>query len=499
MKRRNTHISNLHLDGCIHPSKCKLIGSLAGPIAFFLILIFFKPDDLSDEGIAILATTVWVAIWWVTEALPIEVTSLLPIVLFPLTNGLDLKSTTAAYGHKFIFLFIGGFILAIGIEKWNLHRRIALNIVKLVGTKLNSILLGFMLSTAFLSMWISNTATTVMMLPIAMAVIKALQLQSNTSSNQFGKALMLSIAYSASIGGMATLIGTPPNLIFAGVVEELYGFEISFLQWLKFALPISMILLAIVWFYLGHLAFQLKQLSYPGEKSVIQKELKALGKTSKEEFRILVVFIVTAMAWMSKSFLIAPIFPGIDDTIIAIIAAISLFIIPASQHGKALIEWADAVKLPWGILLLFGGGIALAIGFDQSGLAAWIGQQLSVIQGMSLILVILIVIATVNFLTEITSNIATTAILLPIFAALSVIIKVHPFLLLAAATIAASCAFMLPVATAPNALVFGSGQLQMKDMFRTGLWLNIISIIVLTFMVYFILPEIWDFQPLKVD
>ena len=473
----------------------KNIGLFLGPLMFLIILNLFKSDGLSEQGVAVLAVTTWIAIWWITEAIPIEVTALLPIVLFPLFGALGLKETGAAYGHKFIFLFVGGFILAIAIEKWQLHKRIALYIIKIIGTSLINIMLGFMLSTALLSMWISNTATTVMMLPIGMAVIAQLNGGSSIRNDTpFGKALMLSIAYSASIGGMATLIGTPPNLIFAGVVQELYGIEISFLQWFKFGLPISIILLIICWAYLGKVAFKLKGQEFPGGRKIISQQINKLGTMSREEKTVLAVFLLTAFAWISRSFLLKQFIPAIDDTIIALIAAVVLFIIPSSKKGEKLLTWHDAVQLPWGVLLLFGGGIALAIGFSESGLASWVGNQLSVLQGVSLFVMVFVIIGAVNFLTEITSNLATTAILLPILAALAVVVDVHPFLLLAAATVAASCAFMLPVATAPNALVFGSGYIKISDMIRAGVWLNIISIVVLTLIVYFILPELWDFE-----
>ncbi len=472
----------------------KNIGLFLGPLLFILIHFFFQAEGLSEQGNAVLAITLWIAIWWITEAIPIEVTSLLPLILFPIFGALDLKETGSAYGHKFIFLFIGGFILAIAIEKWKLHKRIALHIIRIVGTSLIHIMLGFMLSTAFLSMWISNTATTVMMLPIGMAVISQVDGGSIARiDSQFGKALMLAIAYSASIGGMATLIGTPPNLILAGVVQELYGMEISFLQWFKFGLPISIFLLFICWVYLGRFAFSLNGQKLNGGKAIIEKQIKELGKMGLEEKLVAAVFILTATAWICRSFLLKDLISGIDDTIIALIAAVVLFIVPSRKRGEALLNWPDAVKLPWGILLLFGGGIALAIGFESSGLAAWIGSQMNGLQGAPIFILILIIVAAVNFLTEITSNIATTAILLPILAALAVIVDVHPFLLLAAATLAASCAFMLPVATAPNALVFGSGYIRMSDMMKAGIWLNILSIILLSLIVYFFLPMIWDF------
>lgn len=473
----------------------KNIGLLLGPLCFILIHFFVHPEGLSEHGRSVMGITLWIAIWWVTEAIPIEMTALLPIILFPLSGALSLKETGAAYGHKFIFLFVGGFILAIAIEKWQLHKRIALHIIKIIGTSLINIMLGFMLSTALLSMWISNTATTVMMLPIGMAVIAQLNGKNAAKKDTpFGKALMLSIAYSASIGGMATLIGTPPNLIFAGVIQEFYGIEVSFLQWFTFGLPISILLLFICWAYLGKVAFNLKGQEFPGGTEIINKQLEDLGKMSREEKTVMVVFLLTAFAWISRSFLLKELIPTIDDTIIALIAAVLLFIIPSSKKGEKLLTWHDAVQLPWGVLLLFGGGIALAIGFADSGLASWVGNQLSVLQGMSLIVMVFVIIAAVNFLTEITSNLATTAILLPILAALAVVVDVHPFLLLAAATVAASCAFMLPVATAPNALVFGSGYVKMSDMIRAGVWLNVISIVVLTLIVYFVLPAIWDFE-----
>jgi sodium-dependent dicarboxylate transporter 2/3/5 len=473
----------------------KKIGLVLGPVMFIIILQFFHPEDLSQAGIAVLASTTWVAIWWITEALPIAVTALLPIVLFPLTGGVGLSETTASYGHKYIFLFIGGFILAIAIEKWNLHRRIALTIIKLVGTNVVNIILGFMIATAFLSMWISNTATAVMILPVGMAIVTQLKDNSATIENEnmvFAKALMLAIAYSASIGGMATLIGTPPNMVLAGVVEETYGVEITFAQWFSFGFPISMILLVICWLYLTRFAFNFKQKEFPGGRDEINRQLKALGKVTYEEKTVLVVFVLTAFAWISRSFLIQQFMPSIDDTIIAIAFAILLFILPSKEKNKKIIAWEDAVKLPWGILLLFGGGMALALGFDSSGLALWLGQQMSNLETLSLFLLLFILIAAVNFLTEITSNLATTAMILPVLAPLAIILNIHPYFLMVGATVAASCAFMLPVATPPNAVVFGSGYLKIGDMVKKGVWMNIISVVLLTLFVYYVLPLLWD-------
>ena len=479
--------------------KVKNFGLILGPALFLIILLWFHPEELSKEANAILASTIWIAVWWITEAVPIAITSLLPVVLFPLTGGMELAETTASFGHRYIFLYIGGFILAIAIERWNLHKRIALNILSLIGTNVKNVILGFMVATAFLSMWISNTATSVMMLPIGMSIISQLMDNPKTVENEnqnFGKALMLAIAYSASIGGMATLIGTPPNLVLATIVQETYGIEITFSKWFMFGLPISLILLAICWKYLTEIAFTFKQKKFPGGRNEINKQLKSLGKLSYEEKMVLLIFVGTAFAWITRSFLLQKLIPNLDDTLIAVIAGILLFILPASKSkNRKLINWEEAVKLPWGILLLFGGGLALAQGFKTSGLAEWIGGQLTLLEGASIFILLLFLIALVNFLTEITSNLATTAMILPILAPLSLVLDVNPFILMVGATVAASCAFMLPVATPPNAVVFGSGYLRIPDMAKTGVWMNLFSIIFLTIMVYFLLPILWGFNP----
>lgn len=474
----------------------KNIGLILGPLVYLLIKLFYNPNELSEEGLAILASTLWVAIWWVTEAVPIYVTALIPIILFPLSGGLELKQTTSAYGHKFVFLFVGGFILAIAIEKWRLHKRIALNIINIVGTKKSNIILGFMIATAFLSMWISNTATAVMIMPVGLAIISQLKDNPNTLENEntiFGKTLMLAIAYSASIGGMATLIGTPPNLVLAGVIKTSYDIEINFLQWMSFGLPISLLLLFICWKYLTSITYKFKDENFKSGLEEINDQIKNLGKFSYEEKSVLIVFIATALAWITQSFIIKKLIPEIDDTIIAIIAAVVLFILPDKSGDNKLLSWSDAVKLPWGILLLFGGGMALAKGFDSSGLAIWIGNQMNFFSDIPLIILLLVLIAMVNFLTEITSNLATTAMLLPVLVALANTIDINAYYLLVGATVAASCAFMLPVATPPNAVVFGSKILNIDDMIKKGFWMNIISIFILTAAVYWILPLIWGF------
>ncbi|MFC7444026.1 Sodium-dependent anion transporter family [Mesoflavibacter sp. HG96] len=471
------------------------IGLVLGPIVFFILLLFFKPEGLSTEGRAVLASTVWIAIWWITEAIPIAVTALLPIALFPLSGGLNLSDTTSAFGHKFVFLYLGGFIIAIAIEKWNLHKRIALNIIKIIGFNLKRIILGFMLATAFLSMWISNTATSVMMLPIGVAIILQLKDNPNTPEDEnltFGKALMLAIAYSASIGGIATLIGTPPNLVLAGVVSDIYNYEITFLQWFMFGFPISIILLFICWKYLTEVAFTFEKREFTDGKAEVNLQLKALGSISYEEKLVAFIFGLTAFFWITRSFLFKNILPALDDTIIAISFAIVLFLLPSKKQGTKLMNWDDAVKIPWGIILLFGGGMALSKGFETTGLAKWIGEQMTTFAGVTTIILLLLLIAAVNFLTEITSNLATTAMLLPVLAPMAISVDIHPFILMVGAAVAASCAFMLPVATPPNAVVFGSGYLRIPDMVKKGFVMNLVSIILLTLFVYFVLPLLWN-------
>ena len=469
----------------------KKIGLILGPVLFALVMLFFNPENLNPDAKSILASTIWIAIWWITECVPISVTALLPIVLFPLTGGLDIKSTTASYGHNLVFLFVGGFIIALAIEKWNLHKRVALSIIKFTGTKKSRIILGFMIATAVLSMFISNTATTIMILPVGMAIISKVSESNNSYENiNFGKSLMIAIAYSASIGGMATLIGTPPNMIFAGVVKESYGIEIGMLEWSKFGLPVSLFLLLICWIYLTKVAFSFEDKNQASGKQEINNQLKKLGKFSNEELKVSVIFGLTAFGWIFRKQLVK-IIPFLDDTIIAISFAIVLFIIP-DKKNKPLLNWEDTIKLPWGILLLFGGGMAIASAFGKSGLALWIANLLSTMNGVSLFLLILIIVVSINLLTELTSNMATTAMLLPVLVTMALAINVHPYFLLVSATLAASCAFMLPVATPPNAIVFGSGLLRIEDMFKKGIWMNLFSVIVISLIVYYILPYVFD-------
>lgn len=470
---------------------------LLGPALFVVILSISNPAGMSDSAQAVLACTIWIATWWIGEPVPIPVTSLLPILIFPLTGALDLQVTTASYGHPIIFLFLGGFMIALAMERWNLHKRIALNIIFYIGTDKRMIVLGFMLATGFLSMWISNTATAMMMLPIGVAIVTQLSDFNGkdvlNKNNKFGMTLMLGIAYAASIGGLATLIGTPANAIFVAIVQKNYHVDISFAQWMLLGFPLALILLFLCWFYMTRIAFPLQKGSSAVGRAEIEKQLRQLGKISYEEKAVAAVFIVIALAWISRSFLLKPFFPALDDSMIAMAGVLVLFIIPSGKKiiGQGLLDWSIAKKLPWGILLLFGGGLAIASGFKDSGLTAFIGTQLTLLQGASLLLIIFAIALSINFFTEVTSNTATATMMLPILAALSTAVEVHPYGLMIAACFASSCAFMLPVATPPNAVVFGSGYITMSGMIKAGFWLNILSVILITIYVFYMLPLIW--------
>ncbi|WP_422106294.1 SLC13 family permease [Winogradskyella sp.] len=476
-------------------NRIQFLGVFTGPLFFTLILLFFEPEGLSQAGIATLASAVWISIWWITEAIPISATALLPLVLFPLTGIMSIDSAGTSFSNKMIFLFLGGFIIAAAIEKTNLHKRIALNIINKVGTDWNKVILGFMIATAFLSMWISNTATAVMVLPIGLSVISQLNIE-GISHAKMSRSLMLAIAYGCSVGGIATLIGTPTNPIFAGYIEQNFGVTITFTQWMSVGLPFSICMLVIGWLYLTKVAYKTNVASISGGAATIKKQLEELGQMSYQERMVLIVFVSTAFLWITRKYLIEPFMGGTSDALIAVLGAIVLFVIPSGNksHRIGLIDWRTAETIPWGILLLFGGGLALASGFQSSGLANWIGEQLNTFGALPTILLILAIISVVNFLTEITSNVATAAMLMPVLGALALSIDVHPYILMVSATIAASCAFMLPVATPPNAVVFSSGFLSIPQMIRVGFWMNIISIIVATLLIYVLLPFLWDIE-----
>ena len=472
-------------------------GLLLGPVLFFITLLLPLPEGMTAEGLSVAAVAVLMATWWITGAIPIPATALLPILLFPVLGVLGAGEVTRAYGHHLIYLFLGGFLIAVTMEKWHLHHRIALHTIRMVGVTPNRIVLGFMLATAFLSMWISNTASTMMMVTIATAVLHevANEVEHEPGKLQFGTVLMLGIGYAATIGGIATLIGTPPNAIFAGVVEKTYGYSISFVEWMSFGLPLSVVMLAITWFYLTRFVFRSEVDHLPGGQALIQRQIKQLGPMSREEKYVTAVFCTVALLWILRG-LFKPVgLEMVKDSTIAIAGALVLFMIPVNlSRREFLLDWKTAVTIPWDIIILFGGGFALAQGFSESGLTLWLAGQLSVLQGVDVLLIIAVVVLLVIFLTEVTSNTATASLLLPVMGALAVAIDVHPMGLMVAAVIAASFAFMLPVATPPNAIVFSSRYVTIPQMVRAGIWLNLTGVLLITGFVYFVLPLVWGIR-----
>lgn len=489
-------------------SKRQTLGFILGPVLFVLFLAVPQPAAMSDQALVVAAVALLMAVWWITEAIPIPATALIPIVLFPVLDVMSPAEVTQSYAHHLIFLFMGGFMIAVAVEKWNLHQRIALHTIRMVGMTPDRIILGFMIATAFLSMWISNTAATMMMLTVGLAVLHQITREIEASGNtnhidtreghfRFAIALMLGIAYSASIGGVATLIGTAPNLVFAGVVEETYGVTINFLQWLSFGLPLAIVMLAISWLYLTKIAYPSEIDHLPGSEKTIRDELFALGKMTSQEKKVLFVFCLVAVLWVVRGLFDFKIFYLIKDSTIAMAGALLLFVIPSNwQQREFLLDWKTAVKIPWDILILFGGGFALAKGFSDSGLTTFIAGQLSVLNGSHIIVIVAAVTLFVIFLTELTSNTATAALTLPMMAALAGAMQIHPFGLMVSAVIAASFAFMLPVATPPNAIVFGSRYISIPQMMRAGIWLNLLGAVLITTFVMILLPVVWG---IKID
>jgi|SRR6056297_732259 len=487
------------------------VGLVLGPALFFGSLLFL-PFTVSPSATAALASTLWIAVWWVTEAIPIPATSLLPIVLFPLTGVVDVTGATAPYADPVVFLLLGGFLLALGIERWGLHRRIALTVVSLVGVRADRLLLGFMVATAFLSMWISNSATAMLMVPIGTAVIVSVgtgaecdrypatgdgqdELVAGAGSNpdgrpatRFGVALMLGIAYSASIGGTATLIGSPPNAVFAGVAASRLDVQISFLDWLVFAGPLSIVFLVVTWLLLVKLLRPEIPLD-GGAEAVVRAQRAELGSISRGERRVLGVFALVAAGWLLRPFVLQPLFPAITDTVIAIVGGVLLFVVPVDYESREfLLDWSAVTRLPWGVLLLLGAGFSLANGFRESGLDTAIAQRLAGVAGVAVVVLILLIATVVVFLTEVTSNTATASVFIPIMFSLGVNLGKSPLMLMATAALAASMAFMFPVATPPNAVVFGSGYVTIPQMSRTGLLLNLLGIVAIVAITYLWLP-----------
>ncbi|OOZ41009.1 anion transporter [Solemya pervernicosa gill symbiont] len=468
------------------------IGLLLGPALFLILLLIPTPEGMPPAAMQTAAVVALMAVWWVSEALPLPVTALLPIVLFPLLDITPATQVTRAYAHHIIFLFLGGFLIAIAIERWQLHRRIALLVLRLVGTRPDRLLFGFMFVTAFLSSWISNTASTLMMVTIGTAVLTRLSENGSKLENGLGTALMLGIAYAASIGGIATLIGTPPNAILAGIMESSYGVQIGFMEWMVFALPLSLAMLVITWLYLSRFAYRLNNGTQLSNHSLFSDELHRLGPMSSQEKRVLFIFLLVVTGWIGRGFVDIPMLKGITDSTIAIAGALLLFITPSGRKpGERLLDWQSTAKVPWDILILFGGGLALAGGVADSGLSTWLGEQMVGLAGMPLPVMIGLLVLMVVFLTEVSSNTATASLLLPVLGGFAVASGIPAMTLMAATALAASFAFMLPVATPPNAIVFSSRKVTLPQMARAGIWLNLIGTLLITVAIAWLLPLVW--------
>ena len=469
----------------------KKLGLFLGPILFIIILNL--PFDLvSEQGDKVIGVAVWMVIWWITEATSISVTALLPLLLFPLLNIMPVGDVGANYGSPIIFLFFGGFVLALGLEKVNLHKRIALNIIKITGTTPNKVVLGFMIATASLSMWISNTATTVVMLPIAMSVISLLVNDEDgftKNDENFALSVMLGIAFSANAGGIATVIGTPPNSVMIGLLENEYNIEISFLKWMLIGLPFSIVMITIIYLVMVKWMFPNKQLKFAASKEVINIELKKLGRMSGKEKMVLAIFGVTVFLWIFRT-VINGILPDLklNDTMISMAGAIAMFTIPYNlKKGDFIIHWKDTQKLAWGILILFGGGLALAKGMAVSGIVDMVSAAIAE-SNISILLTAVLLIFLMLFMTELMSNVALVAVLAPVVAGIAIGLEIPILYLLIPVTMASSCAFMLPMATPPNAIVFASGYIKVHEMARVGIILNLISVGLLVLMFQFVIP-----------
>lgn len=462
-------------------------------VAVAIIIYFINPFGVKPDGAKVIAIGSLLIGLWVTEALPMPVTALLPLILFPLLNISTIKVTAAAYSNEVIFLFMGGFMLGLAIEKWNLHRRIALNIVKATGTSGNRIILGFIISTGLISMWLSNTATTMMMFPIALSVVKVIEENHSHKSGvtNFATCIMIAIALSSNFGGIATLIGTPPNVAYAGFISDNLKYTISFADWMLLCTPLSILLLVIFYFVMVKWLYPNNMKSDDATRSVIYTEIAALGKISLPEKRVFIIFCITATLWITKDLLNKILSLKLDDNMIALIGATALFITPNGKNKEALLQWKDTTKMAWGILLLFGGGIALAGALERAGLIHQLGEWFAHFNLQPLMLIFLVALVSL-FVSEVMSNIAQVIVFAPVVTELAKVAGMHPLLLGIPMTLAASCASMLPMGTPPNAIAFSSGYIKLKDMTRVGFVMNIISVILITLFCWLLLPLVFS-------
>lgn len=466
-------------------SLTQVVGRCVGP-GVFVAMLLLEPlqSSMSSDAWRAAAAGLWMAIWWATEAIPLPATAMLPLILFQPLGLASIREAAAPYAHPSIFLFLGGFIMALALERWGLHRRIALAVLARTGTEGKRLIAGFMLVCAGLSMWMTNTSTTMMLLPIVLSVIAVLREQvqdvDELQQQRFALALLLGLAFSASIGGLGTLIGTPPNALLVGYLADNHGVQISFARWMLVGVPVSLVLLPTAWWLLTCRLFKVEIPASAAVQAHLSNMRRELGPMQRSERRVAIVFACLVAGWMLRVPL-QTVFGniGLSDTSIAIAAAVVLFLVPSGDASQRyLMRWEDTSRLPWGVLVLFGGGLSLAAMVDQSGLALWLGESLAPLNGYGVALLMLAAVALTIFLTELTSNLATTATLLPVMGAIALQAGLPPLLLTVPVTIAASCAFMLPVATAPNAIVFSTGRIRVSDMVRAGIWLNVLAIAV---------------------
>ena len=479
-------------------SVIKQIGLWAGPLVFLLMLLTSGSQEMMPrEAWLVAGIGIWMATWWSTEAIPVAATAFIPLVSFPLLQVMPVKAVAQSYAHPTIFLFMGAFVLALAVEKWSLHRRIALTVLSKTGTDGRKLILGFMLAAALLSMWMTNTSTAMMLLPIAASVAAMVAEKtagvSNADKRRFQVALLLALAYATTIGGMSTIIGTPPNVLLAGFVEETYGRQIAFFDWMLIGLPLASVLLPLGWLVLTRVAFRVDVPASPEAAEVIRDMHIEMGVMSTPERRVGLLFLMVVALWMSRKWLntISGL-EGLSDAGIVMAAALLLFVIP-SEKGAAsrLMDWEDVARLPWGVLILFGGGLALAAQVSGSGLAVWLGESLLPVANLGTLVLIVAAAGLVVFLTELTSNLATTATFLPVIAAIAAQSSIEPLVLCVPVTLAASCAFMLPVATPPNAIVFSSGVLTIPEMVRAGFFMNLVALLVLTLLATLAVPLVF--------
>lgn len=528
-ERESAELSAGHqAHGFSRPTLVRRLTGLFGGVALALIIFAIMPADIEVWPRLTAATAVLMAVWWMTEAIPIPATALLPLIIFPIlvpageagsadeaAGGVDVDAVGASYGNNIIFLFMGGFMLALAMQRWNLHRRVALGTLRLMGSKPSALIAGFMIATGFLSMWVSNTATAVMMLPIGISVLMLVQKilagedpadvgstegeeaqeegKKEAVKSNFGTALMLGIAYAASVGSLGTIIGTPPNTLLAGHMSANHDMNIGFAQWMLVGVPIAVVMMIITWFVLTKVLFRPEIDNIPGGKELIKDQLKKLGPMSQGEIRVLLLFLLAATLWVfvpigtdlliEFGVLAEDTEPPIEDAGIAMLIGLLLFLLPAggdAKKGVRLLDWDYAVKLPWGVLLLFGGGLALSGQFNSSGLSEWIGTQMEGLGGIPVWVLVLIAAAGILILTEMTSNTATAATFLPVASGVAMGTGVEPLILAAPVALAATCAFMLPVATPPNAIAYGSGYVTIGQMVKGGALLNVAGVVVIT-------------------